>query len=209
MREHLPMHRYAAVALLLLAAALATSAGAEDLSIRNCTWCHGTSAQGYTPAPRLAGQRAAYIQGQLHRFRTQARNAPLDKQYMWAAAQNLDDRRIHALAVYFSELPPRAAKDGDPATVARGKDIYQSGLPSENIVACVVCHGPDAQGVGGIPRLGGLDYGYLKRRLEQWNEGYSVSGAAPMPHIAGQLSSDKIDALASYLSFVRVAHTSD
>ena len=203
MRKHFPMHRYAAVALVLLGAALARSAGAEDLSIRNCTWCHGTSAQGYTPAPRLAGQRAAYIDGQLHRFRAQHRNAPLDKQYMWAAAENLDDRRIHALAAYFSRLTPRAAKDGDRAVVARGEEIYQNGLPSENIVACVACHGPDAQGVGRIPRLGGLDYDYLKQRLEQWNEGYSVSGAVPMPHIAGQLSPDKIEALASYLSFVR------
>lgn len=205
MREHPPMHRYVAVALLLLGATLATPAGAEDQSIRNCTWCHGTSAQGYTPAPRLAGQRTAYIEGQLHRFRAQVRNAPLDKQYMWAAAQNLDDRRIRALAAYFSGLTPRAAEDGDAAVVARGKEIYQNGLPSENVVACVACHGPEAQGIGRIPRLGGLDYSYLKQRLDQWNEGYSVSGAVPMPHIAGQLSPDKIEALASYLSFVRYA----
>jgi len=209
MREHLPIYRCAAVVLLLLGVTLAGSAGAEDLSIRNCTWCHGTSAQGYTPAPRLAGQRAAYIAGQLRKFRARDRNAPLDKQYMWAAAQHLGDERIHALAVYFSELSPHAAKDGDPAIVARGKEIYQNGLPSENIVACVACHGPDAQGVGRIPQLGGLAYSYLKRRLEQWNEGYSVSGAVPMPHIAGQLSPDKIDALASYLSFVRYARASD
>ena len=25
-------------------------------SPRNCTWCHGTGAQGYAVAPRLAGQ---------------------------------------------------------------------------------------------------------------------------------------------------------
>jgi len=205
MREHLRIYRYAAAALLLLGATLATSAGAEDLAIRNCTWCHGTSAQGYTPAPRLAGQRAAYIEGQLYKFRAQDRNAPIDKQYMWAAAENLSDQRIHALAAYFAGLTPRAAEDGDSAIVTRGKEIYQNGLPSENIVACVACHGPDAQGVGRIPRLAGLDYDYLKRRLEQWSEGYSVSGALPMPHIAGQLSPDKIKALASYLSFVRYA----
>jgi len=201
MREHRPLRRYAAVALLVLGATFATSAGAEDLAIRNCTWCHGSSAQGYTPAPRLAGQRAAYIEGELHKFRTQARNASIDKQYMWAAAENLSDRRIRELAVYFSGLSPVAANDGDAAIVARGKEIYQNGLPSENIVACVACHGPDAQGVGSIPRLGGLDYDYLKRRLAQWSAGESVAGAVPMPHIAGQLSPDKIAALASYLSF--------
>lgn len=201
--RQLPVSRCAAAALLLVVATLATSVCAEDLAIRNCTWCHGTSAQGYTPAPQIAGQRAAYIESQLHRFRVQARDAPIDKQYMWAAAQNLDDRRIHALAAYFSGLTPRAADDGDSALVARGKAVYQNGLPSENIVACVACHGPEARGVGDIPRLGGLDYHYLEQRLEQWKEGYSVSGAAPMPHIAGQLSPDTVKALASYLSFVR------
>ena len=29
---------------------------ADDLPVRKCIWCHGTSAQGYYNAPRLAGQ---------------------------------------------------------------------------------------------------------------------------------------------------------
>ena len=30
----------------------------DGANVRNCTWCHGTSAQGYVVTPRLAGQRA-------------------------------------------------------------------------------------------------------------------------------------------------------
>jgi cytochrome c553 len=37
---------------------------ADDLPVRNCTWCHGTSAQGYSKAPRLAGQRVDYLVNQ-------------------------------------------------------------------------------------------------------------------------------------------------
>lgn len=33
----------------------------ESAAVRNCTWCHGAGAQGYTVAPRLAGQRPQYI----------------------------------------------------------------------------------------------------------------------------------------------------
>jgi cytochrome c553 len=57
--------------------------------------------------------------------------------------------------------------------------------------------------VAQIPRLSGLAYIYLKRRLEQWTEGYHAAAGPPMPHIAGKLSPDQIEALASYLSFVK------
>jgi cytochrome c553 len=175
----------------------------ESLAVRNCTWCHGTSAQGYTPAPRLAGQRSQYIESQLASFRTHARDNPLSKQYMWGATANLSAQSARELATYFSTLPPKAAGDGDMELVAPGRTIYQEGMPAANIVACVVCHGPNAEGVGQIPRLGGLAYSYLKRTLEQWGQGYHVASGPPMPDIAGKLSSNQIEALASYLSFVK------
>jgi cytochrome c553 len=176
---------------------------AESPAVRNCTWCHGTSAQGYTPAPRLAGQRSQYLENQLASFRTHGRDNPLSKQYMWGAAENLSVQTARALATYFSTLPPKAAGDGDMGLVATGKTIYQEGRPDANIVACVVCHGPNAEGVGQIPRLGGLAYSYLKRTLEQWGQGYHAASGPPMPDIARKLSSDQIEALASYLSFVK------
>src|ERR1700675_3609213 len=58
---------------------------AENLAVRNCTWCHGGSAQGYTPAPRLAGQRIRYIEQQLMSFGDHTRDSPFSKQYMWGA----------------------------------------------------------------------------------------------------------------------------
>jgi cytochrome c553 len=122
---------------------------------------------------------------------------------MWGAARNLDAESVRNLALYFASLPPRAADDGVPSLVGVGQTIYQEGMPDENIVACVVCHGPSAEGVRDIPRLGGLDYSYLKRRLEQWNQGYHAAAGPPMISIASKLSDDQIEALASYLSFVK------
>ena len=190
--------------LAIIAAAVSTSAGhAESLAVRNCTWCHGGSAQGYTPAPRLAGQRPQYIEKQLMNFRTHARDNPFSKLYMWGAAANLSPLTARHLAVYFSTIPPKAANDGDSKLAATGRAIYQEGIPDSNIVACVACHGPNAQGVGEIPRLAGLAYTYLKRRLEQWGQGYHAAAGPPMPHIASRLSPQHITALASYLSFIR------
>ena len=176
---------------------------AEVLAVRNCTWCHGESASGYPPAPALAAQRPQYVAKQLANFRAHTRDTPFSRQYMWGAARNLDAESVRNLALYFASLPPRAASDGVPGLVGLGQTIYQQGMPEENIVACVVCHGPNGEGVRDIPRLGGLDSTYLRRRLEQWNQGYHAAAGPPMISIASKLSDDQIDALASYLSFIK------
>jgi cytochrome c553 len=191
-------------ALAFAFVAVSAPAGhAESNAIRNCTWCHGGSAQGYTPAPRLAGQRPRYIEQQLVSFADHTRDSPFSRLYMWGAAANLSPQAARDLAVYFSRLPRRAADDGDRELVPRGEAIYQLGVPEANIAACVACHGPNAEGVGAIPRLGGLAYTYLKSRLQQWGQGYHGALQFPMPHIAAQLSRDQVEALASYLSFVK------
>ena len=172
-------------------------------SVRNCTWCHGTGAQGYTVAPRLAGQRALYIEAQLRGYAAHIRDNPLSKQYMWSAAANLPTDTVRNLADYFASLPPKAANDGRRALVEAGQAIYLQGIPEANVVACLACHGPDGQGVREIPRLGGMSYFYLKRRLEEWGEGYHSAQSSPMPLVASTLAPDQIEALASYLSFVR------
>ena len=203
------LHMIRSVLLKIAAIAVAGSAlagqaaRAESLAVRDCTWCHGASAHGYSPAPGLAGQQFQYLANQLADFHARSRDSPFSKQYMWGAAENLSSRGARDLAMYFSKLPPKAANDGDADLVAMGRTIYQEGMPDSNIVACVVCHGPNAEGIGQIPRLGGLAYSYLKRRLEQWAEGYHAAAGPPMPDISRKLSTAQINALASYLSFIK------
>ena len=190
--------------LVIISSAVPSLAGdLGDANIRNCTWCHGASAQGYAPAPRLAGQRYGYIENQLKSFKGHRRDNPLSKMYMWSAAANVSSQAARNLAIYFSTLHPKAANDGDKSLAALGRTIYQEGIPDSNIVACVACHGPSAQGVGEIPRLGGLSYSYLRERLDQWREGYDATAQLPMPHVASKLSPHQVAALASYLSFVK------
>jgi cytochrome c553 len=190
--------------LALVASAVPSLAGdTETVSIRNCTWCHGTSGQGYANAPRLAAQRHQYIENQLLSFREHTRDNPFSKQYMWGAAANLGPRTARYLAIYFSTLRPKAANDGDRELAATGRALYEEGDQDSNTVSCAVCHGPNAEGIRDIPRLGGLSYTYLKQRLKQWGEGYHAAAEPPMPRIASKLSPNEIEALASYLSFVK------
>ncbi|MFB9263292.1 c-type cytochrome [Bradyrhizobium erythrophlei] len=88
---------------------------------------------------------------------------------------------------------------------ARGRAIYMDGIPEANIASCYACHGPSCEGVRDIPRFGGLAYTYLKPRLEQWGQGYQTGVGTPVPIVARSLGPAEIEALASYLSFVKLA----
>jgi cytochrome c553 len=194
------------LAILVIAASAISSAPApagDSAAVRNCTWCHGADAQGYTVAPRLAGQRPQYIMRQIQSFHEHTRDNPFSKQYMWSAVAALSLYDARDLANYFASLPPKPANDGDNALVARGKQIFLEGIPEANIVSCYACHGPNGEGVRDIPRLGGLAYFYVKARLEQWGQGYHSTAGSPMPLVASHLGPNEIEALASYLSFVK------
>lgn len=195
-------HIHTKIAVLAVSLFAASPLLAENtLPVRNCTWCHGTSAQGFSVAPRLAGQRPAYVLHELRSFRAHERHDYLARKYMWFAVANVGPWEAHGMADYLSSLPPKAAKDGDENLVAEGREIFENGIPDDDIVACQACHGPEAQGVRQIPRLGGLSYYYLKRRLTQLREGYDPA-AIPMPRVASYLSPHQIDAIASFLSYV-------
>jgi cytochrome c553 len=169
--------------------------------VGNCNFCHGTFGRGYSVAPRLAGQREQYILRQISGFGAHRRDNPYSAKFMWRAVANLGPETAQELAAYYASLEARPARDGNSDLVAAGRNIYEEGIATANVVACVACHGPNAEGVGAIPRLGGLSYLYLKRRLDQWNEGFHAS-ATPMPQVSRELSANEIEALASYLSFV-------
>jgi cytochrome c553 len=195
--------KIAILAVFATTASNPSSWAGESAAVRNCTWCHGTGAQGYTVAPRLAGQRPQYIMSQIRSFREHSRNNPFSKQYMWSAVAALDPHAARDLANYFATIQPKPANDGDHTLASRGRTIYMDGIPEANIVSCYACHGPNAEGVRDIPRLGGLSYSYLKGRLEQWGQGYHSTPGSPMPMVATHLGPEEVEALTSYLSFVR------
>jgi cytochrome c553 len=188
--------------LVIVAAAVPAWAG-DSAAVRNCTWCHGTSGQGYMVAPRLAGQRLQYIESQIRSFHEHTRDNPFSKQYMWGAVAALGPQTARDLAIYFATIAPKPANDGDRGLAAKGRTIDLEGIPEANVVSCYACHGPNAEGVRDIPRLGGLAYFYLKGRLVQWGQGYHSIAGSPMPMVVSHLSPDEIEALASYLSFVK------
>lgn len=191
------------IAILAIITAAVPAWAGDSAAVRNCTWCHGASGQGFAAAPRLAGQRPQYTESQIWSFHEHTRDNPFSKQYMWGAVAALGPHAARDLAIYFATIAPKPANDGNRNLAAKGKTIYLEGIPEANIVSCYACHGPNAEGVRDIPRLGGLAYFYLKRRLVQWGQGYHSTAGSPMPMVVSHLGPDEIEALASYLSFVK------
>src|SRR3974377_2483151 len=167
--------------LALVASTIPSLAGWDGVNHPNCTWGHGTSAQGYAPAPQLAGQKPRYMETQLRSFRAHTRDNPFSKLYMWGAEENLSTDQSRYLALHFAALPSKPAKDGNQQKLVAGRTLFEDGDHTETTAACAVCHGPDAQGIRDIPRLGGLWYFYLRRKLKQWREGYHATAKCPVP----------------------------
>ena len=185
----------------LSAGAAAASAG-EPLPTKNCTFCHGVSAQGLATAPRLAGQRAAYIEKQLGAFRKHLRDNPYSKLYMWNAVANLQPATGRALADYFSQQAPRAAADGRRRLVDQGRALYQQGVADANIVTCVVCHGPNAEGVRDIPAPWRPVLPLSEARGSRNGTKATIRRRRRCRQVMRDLSAAEIDAIASYLSFL-------
>lgn len=72
-------------------------------TLPSCVSCHGPSAIGAGPAPRLAGQQASYLKSQLLAWQSGSRSGDTDN-VMKSIASKLSIAEIEALAQYFSTL---------------------------------------------------------------------------------------------------------
>jgi len=173
---------------------------APTIAQQVCSNCHGIDGNSVSPNfPRLAAQQEAYIVEQLTGFRSHNRFDPAGFEYMWGLSKHLTDGQIKGLAAYFAAQAPTANVPADPASAALGKDIYDHGVASKEIPACVGCHGPQAQGNGAFPRLAGQHADYIVKQLLVFQGTDERPEGAMMKPVAHRLTPDNMQAVASYL----------
>ena len=108
-----------AAAALLLGAALAAPAAAQDasgdaragrrLAGGNCAACHGNDGIAVLPeAPNLAGQNAGYVAAQLRQYRSGERR----NEQMTLVAAELSDAQISDLAAWYASIRVEATVPG-------------------------------------------------------------------------------------------------
>ena len=165
-----------------------------------CAACHGAAGISANPLwPNLAGQGAPYLIAQLKAFKEGTRENPL----MTSQAMMLSEQDMADLAVYFEGLPAPVQAVADPKLVGKGEALYRGGDVTEQVAACIACHGPTGAGnpAAAYPALKGQHAAYTAKQLRDYASGERVSDGKTriMREIAGKLSADEIDALASYV----------
>ena len=167
------MKKLARLTLVLVFATCGLSALAQNTpsdtvrrAVHVCAACHGEGGRSdKAPNPSLAGQHSPYLQRQLRDFRSQSRSEASLKAYMWGVSALLDDATIAGLADYYAAQTPLPGRPGNARLLAAGRKIYEQGLPLRGVRACADCHGDDAEGQAGFPRLAGQHAGYVASQL--------------------------------------------
>ena len=143
------------------------------LAVQVCAACHGVNGQSQSPmVPNLAGQQKDYLVEQLQDYRDHTRSNKYGVQFMWGMASSLTDKQIQELADYFSKQTPKQAAigAGDIVILARGKEIFEKGIPAQGVIQCNSCHGPKGEGMATFPRIAGQHAYYLIQQLNVWKE---------------------------------------
>jgi cytochrome c553 len=204
-------HRTLALCAALLAVGCANTPRSRDtgnpdvagatLAAQVCSNCHGVTGTSRSPNfPNLAAQQAAYLTAQLEGFRIQKRTDPAGFEYMWGLSRHLSDRQIGELAAYYAaQAPLPQPREGDPARVAAGRQIFEHGLPDKAVPPCGSCHGSDAAGRATFPRLAGQHADYVIKQLTVFQRTNQRPAGAVMKTVAHSLSADDIHAVAEYV----------
>lgn len=183
-----------------------------------CAGCHGKYAQGGKNGeyPRLAGQRALYIEEQLHAFRARKRlNLPM---LPYTQPRELPDEDIADIAAYLSSLklptrPPAGTDDADilhgrvpigsfltvdrvPGDIAAGRALYQG--------ECMNCHARDGKGRSNFPMLVGQYPNYLKRQMDLYRKGERPHDEdLPAKGVLTPLSDQDMQNILAYLTAIQ------
>jgi cytochrome c553 len=168
-------------------------------TVHVCSSCHGPDGRSISPTfPDLAGQQKDYLVAQLQAFRDKTRADPHAQTYMWGMAARLSDPTIDGIAAYYASQTPVAGEPGTSPEIAAGKKIFTEGIPSENVPACMSCHGEKAEGNGPIPRLAGQHQAYLARQLAAFA---SMARANEIMHENSKdLTPEQISEVTAYLA---------
>jgi cytochrome c553 len=179
----------------------AQEADAGKLATQVCASCHGPRGESISPAfPRLAGQQKAYLETQLKAFRDRTRADPMAQAYMWGMTSQLGDKPIEGLAAYYAGQKPVRGKTGDPKLTQAGRAIYEQGVPTAKIQACVTCHGKNAEGNATFPRLAGQHAEYLVKQLVLFKSSMREGGNAPIMHnVSTGMTFEQMEGVAAYL----------
>jgi cytochrome c553 len=162
-----------------------------------CAQCHAFNGVSDSSGafPRLAGQSAYYLAGQLRDFASGVRANAI----MSPIAKALSPDDIADVTAYFAGVnaPFLPLKAPNAALVKRGEELAKAGGPER--LHCDNCHGPGGSGEPPvIPYLAGQYAHYIAFTLQMWQQGYRKNSPDAMGAVAKKLNDQEIAAVAAY-----------
>jgi cytochrome c553 len=196
-----------AVILAAASHARASGVGHDGPPQEMCGLCHGyDGVSRMSKFPRLAGQKAAYIEKQLRDFRAGLRGN--DGGQMAGIVTEISEDQYAEAARYFSELepPPPIEPDGSARSASTAVSLVQDGDETRGIPACASCHMPQPEqsldpAAAHAPYLTAQHPDYLVKQLRDFREGERGNDSTGiMATTAKSLTDAEIDALGIYLA---------
>ena len=116
----------------------------EEQAVNLCSTCHGPRGISTSPEfPILAAQRPAYLVAQIENFQHKTREEKAAHDFMYGIAGNSRSQAGPSIAAYYAAQPPARGRPGDPAQIAMGKKLFETGLPDRGVPPCASCHGAE------------------------------------------------------------------
>jgi cytochrome c553 len=174
---------------LLLAPVAGMGAETVEKRFEVCTACHGANGQSQMPEmPSLGAQTAPYTLIQLYMFRGKLRTfEPMNE-----AVKEFTDDDLRAFSDYIAKLPaPKPAEDGDPARLARGKELIRK-------FRCDFCHNGDLAGRDNVPRIAGQREDFLLKTMREYKANTRAGYDASMADVLVPITDEELAELAYY-----------
>ncbi|WP_019571575.1 MULTISPECIES: cytochrome c [unclassified Thioalkalivibrio] len=193
---------FAALSVSLLLPLSAAQAGdpqrGQELS-QSCAACHQADGNSVNPEwPKLAGQHPKYTTKQLQDYKSERRVNSL----MLGQVANLDEQDMRDLAAFYAEQSISSGT-ADEEVVERGEQIYRGGIPSQNVAACIACHGPNGNGnpEAMFPAVAGQHAQYSADQMRQFRSGDRANdNGRMMRNVARNMSDSDIEAVSQYMA---------
>ena len=181
-----------------------SDATGTELALQVCSACHGKTGQAVSDQfPKLAGQPQDSLLIQWSEFKEHRRSTPNAVAFMWSFNQ-LTTSQMNELAQYYSSQAPMIGEPSKSPLLARGKVIYEMGIPGQNVTACSSCHGSNAVGKNEIPRLAGQHPRYLAEQINLFKSSTKRPNGVAMMSLTHSMSEEDIQAVSAYLGSLQV-----
>lgn len=167
-----------------------------------CALCHGLNGiSRISKFPKLAGQKAAYIEKQLRDFRA-GRRANDGGNMAAIASSELSEDNIPVVANYFAKLTaPKPQTSDEDKSLAKGRKLFEQGDAGRNVPPCQSCHVAINDAAPLAPSLTSQHPDYLAKQLHDFRDGKRTNDENQiMGDIARALSKPEIQELVAFIA---------